>query len=70
MVFLVYRLKSKDCKIVDRKLARCKRDSIIWKRDPGAIGFTSGFSWDSIYYGGWTNYCQAIDRKAHNYDDI
>ena len=30
------------------KLARCKRDLIIWKRDPGAIGFTSGFSRDSI----------------------
>ena len=48
----MYRLESKDCKIVDQKLARCKRDSIIWKRDPGAIGFTSDFSQDSMYYDG------------------
>ena len=48
MVFLVYRLESKDFKILDQKLARCKQDSIIWKRDPGAIGFTRGLSRDSI----------------------
>ena len=38
--------------------------------DPGAIGFTSGFSQDSIIYGGLTNYCRAIDRKVHNYENI
>ena len=48
MVFLLYRLESKDCKIngdrnwqVDRKLIWCKIDL-------GAIGFTRGFSQDSI----------------------
>ena len=41
---------------VDRKLIWCKVDL-------GAIGFTSGFSQDSIYYGGWTNHCRAIDRN-------
>ena len=48
MVFWFIDQKVKDCKIVDQKLARCKRDSIIWKKDPGGIGFTSGFSQDSI----------------------
>ena len=37
---------------------------------PGALGFTWGFSQEGKYYGGWTNYCQAIDRKAQSYDDI
>ena len=34
-----------ETKIVDRKL-------IWWKIDPGAIGFTRGFSQDRNYYGG------------------
>ena len=37
---------------------------------PGGIGFTRGFSQDRNYYGGWTNYFRAIDRKAQSYDDI
>ena len=40
------------------------------KVDPGAIVFTRGFSLIIIAYGGWTNYCWAIDRKAHTYDVI
>ena len=40
------------------------------KIDPGGIGFTRGFSQDRKYYGGWTNYSRAIDRKAQSYDDI
>ena len=38
------------------------------KVDPGAIVFTRGFSLEHIAYGGKTNYCWAIDRKANNYD--
>ena len=37
---------------------------------PRAIGFTRGFSHEGKQYGGCTNYCQAIDRKAQIYDDI
>ena len=41
----------------------------MMKIDPGAVGFTSGFSrenskwWENIYY--WE-----IDRTSHNQDDI
>ena len=41
----------------------------MMKRDPGAVGFTSGFSrknrkrWENNYY--W-----AIDRTSNNHDDI
>ena len=48
MVFLLYRLKSKDCKINGDRNWQVD-DKLIWyKIDPGAIGFTSGFSQDSI----------------------
>jgi hypothetical protein len=40
------------------------------KVDPGAIVFTSGISPIKIACGGETNYCWAIDRKSHSYDDI
>ena len=40
------------------------------KVDPGAIVFTRGFSLEHLVYGGKKNYCWAIDRKAHSYDDI
>ena len=43
---------------------------IWWKIDPGAIGFTRGFPQDSKFYGGRTNYCRAIDRKVHSYENI
>ena len=29
-----------------------RSESIRWKIDPGAIGFTRGFSHDGKYYGG------------------
>ena len=37
---------------------------------PGAIGFTSGFSQEHKYYDGQTNYCRAIDRIEHSYENI
>ena len=44
--------------------------NIVREVDPGGIVFTRGFSHDSKYYGGWTNYCRAIDRTAQIHDDI
>ena len=40
------------------------------EKRPRDIGFTSGFSRDSKYYDGRTNYGRAIDRKEQSYDDI
>ena len=43
----------------------------MMKIDPGGIGFTSGFSQDSISITvGEPNYCREIDRKVHNYENI
>jgi len=55
-----------------RKVQQSKSVGLkIWcEVDPGAIVFTRGFSQDSKYYGGWTNYCRAIDRTAQSHDDI
>ena len=50
MVFLVYRSESKRLQNSRSELVRCKRELIRWKRDPGAIGFTSGFSQEHKYF--------------------
>ena len=41
----------------------------MMKRDPGAVGFTSGFSRENSKQ--WeNNYCWAIDKTSNNHDDI
>ena len=47
----------------------CMAENMVWSR-PGAIVFTRCFSQNIKYYGGWTNYCQAIDRTAQSHQDI
>ena len=44
--------KVKDCKESKQKIKSVDRKLIWWKIDPGAIGFTRGFSRDRDYYGG------------------
>ena len=41
----------------------------MMKRDPWAVGFTSGFSREKQQMMG-KNYCWAIDRTSNNHDDI
>ena len=58
-----------DLKAESATKKKCKAENMVWSR-PGAIVFTRGFSQNSKYYGGWTNYWRAIDRTAQSHDDI
>ena len=48
MVFLWYRLENKDCKIKGNRNSLLTKDKYKRRIDPGAIGFTSGFSQGNI----------------------
>ena len=63
MGFLVYRSEKK-------RLQNNKSETNMMENRPEAIGFTRGLSHEGKKYGGWTNYCRAIDRKVQSYDDI